>query len=109
MKHLPKMVNSVWLIFNPSFTVCQRGYLLAFFCSQQQEREKKKRDEKRRNMVMHQPNGESRPVSARRPKDDSTQPLMSSPSHSKSIDDGQFGKFSMFVHVSCFPNELLFG
>lgn len=56
----------------------------------QRERERKKRDEKRRNMVMHQPNGDSRPVSARKPKDDSTQPLMSSPTHSKSTEDGQF-------------------
>ena len=63
------------------------------------EREKKKREEKRRNMVMHQPNGESRPVSARRLKDDSTQPLMSSPSHSKSTDEGRFGEY---LHMSLY-------
>lgn len=58
--------------------------------AKQQERERKKRDDKRRNQNMHQSNGESRPISARKPKDDSTQPLMASPSHSKSTDDGQF-------------------
>lgn len=49
---------------------------------------------------MHQPNGDSRPVSARKPKDDSTQPLMSSPTHSKSTEDGQFGKFFMILYLS---------